>query len=110
MKGPLRTALRLALAALLFFWVLDIWNVDLPIGEEVVRTLIEILIVVLICYVAWGLINAAIQRRMHKEIPENEADDEQEEGGAGGANSCWWSSSSWPAWLFYRPWGCTSGP
>ena len=30
MKGPLRTALRLALAVLLFFWILDIWNVDLP--------------------------------------------------------------------------------
>jgi len=83
MKGPLRTALRLALAVLLFFWILDIWNVDLPIGEAVVRTLIKILMVVLICYVAWGLINAAIQRRMSKEMPE--ADEEQEEGGAGGS-------------------------
>jgi len=83
MKGPLRTTLRLALAALLFFWVLDIWNVDLPVGESVVRTLIKILMVVLICYVAWGLINAAIMRRMRVEMPE--ADDEQEEGGAGGS-------------------------
>ena len=83
MKGPLCTALRLALAVLLFFWILDIWNVDLPIGEAVVRTLIEILMVVLICYVAWGLINAAIQRRMRLEMPE--VDEEQEEGGAGGS-------------------------
>ena len=85
MKGPLRTALRLALAVLLFFWVLKIWNVDLPIGREVVRTLIEILVVVLICYVAWGLINAAIMRRMRQELPEGELDDEKEEGGAGGS-------------------------
>ena len=85
MKGPLRTALRLALAVLLFFWILDIWNVDLPIGEAVVRTLIKILVVVLICYVAWGLINAAILRRMRQEMPEAEADDEKEEGGAGGS-------------------------
>jgi small-conductance mechanosensitive channel len=85
MKGPLRAALRLALAVLLFFWILDIWNVDLPIGEEVVRTLIEILVVVLICYVAWGLINAAIQRRMRNEMPEAETDDEKEEGSAGGS-------------------------
>ena len=83
MKGPLRTALRLALAVLLFFWILDIWNVDLPVGEAVVRTLIKILMVVLICYVAWGLINAAIMRRMRLEMPE--VDDEQEEGGAGGS-------------------------
>jgi len=85
MKGPLRCALRLALAVLLFFWILAIWNVDLPIGEEVVRTLIEILVVVLICYVAWGLINAAIQRRMRNEMPEAETDDEKEEGSAGGS-------------------------
>jgi len=85
MKGPLRTALRLALAVLLFFWILDIWNIDLPIGEAVVKTLIKILVVVLVCYVAWGLINAAIQRRMRQEMPEAEADDEKEEGGAGGS-------------------------
>ena len=34
MKGPLRTALRLALVVLLFFWTLDIWNVDLPVGRR----------------------------------------------------------------------------
>ena len=85
-KGPLRTALRLALAALLFFWILDIWNVDLPIGEEVVRSLIEILVVVLICYVAWGLINAAIMRRMRAEMPEAEEDDEKDEGGGAGGS------------------------
>jgi hypothetical protein len=39
--------------------------------------------VVLICYVAWGLINAAIMRRMRLEKPE--VDEEQEEGGAGGS-------------------------
>jgi small-conductance mechanosensitive channel len=85
MKGPLRGALRLALAVLLFIWTLDIWNVALPIGEEVVETTIEILVVVLICYVAWGLINAAIMRRMRLEMPEGEEDDEKEEGGAGGS-------------------------
>jgi small-conductance mechanosensitive channel len=84
MKGPLRSALRLCLAVLMIFWILGIWNIDLPIGEEVVSILIEILMVVLICYVAWGLINAAIQRRMRDEMPEEE-EEEQEEGGAGGS-------------------------
>jgi small-conductance mechanosensitive channel len=85
MKGPLRAALRLALAVLLIFWTLDIWNIDLPIGETMVKTLIKILVVVLICYVAWGLINAAILRRMRAEMPEGEDEDEKEEGGAGGS-------------------------
>jgi small-conductance mechanosensitive channel len=84
MKGPLRAALRIALAVLLFFWILDIWDIDLPIGEAVVATLIKILVVVLVCYVAWGLVNAAIMRRMRQEMPQ-EDDEEQEEGGAGGS-------------------------
>jgi small-conductance mechanosensitive channel len=86
MKRPLRTALRLALAALLFFWTLSIWNVDFQIGEEVVRTVIKVLLVVLICYIAWGVINAAIQRRMRREMPEAESDDEKDEGGGAGGS------------------------
>ena len=85
LKGPLRAALRMALAMLLFFWILDIWHVDLPVGETMVRSLIKILVVVLFCYVAWGLINAAIMRRMSAEMPETESDDEKEEGSAGGS-------------------------
>jgi len=85
MKGPLRAALRLSLVVLLFFWILNIWHIDLPVGETVVRILIEILVVVLFCYVAWGLINAAIMRRMRAEMPETESDDEKEEGSAGGS-------------------------
>ena len=83
MKGPLCTALRLSLAVLLFFWILEIWGISLPIGEAVVGTLIKILVVVLVCYVAWGIINAAIMRRMQQEMPEEE--EEMEEGGAGGS-------------------------
>ena len=85
MKGPLRTALRLALVALLLFWTLDIWGISLPIGETVVKAVLEILVVVLVCYVAWGIINAAILRRMQREMPDAEADDEKEEGGPGGS-------------------------
>jgi small-conductance mechanosensitive channel len=83
MRGPLRAALRLSLAVLLLFWILEIWGVSLPIGEAVVGTLIKILVVVLVCYIAWGIINAAIMRRMQQEMPEDE--EEMEEGGAGGS-------------------------
>ena len=85
MKGPLRGALRLCLAALMIVWILGIWDVELPIGEEVIGAIIKILVVVLICYVAWGLINAAIKRRMQQEMPQTGDDDELEEGGAGGS-------------------------
>jgi small-conductance mechanosensitive channel len=84
MKGPLRAALRIALAALLFIWTLNIWGATLPIGETVVSSILKILVVVLICYVAWGLINAAILRRMRQEMSQGD-DEEAEEGGAGGS-------------------------
>jgi small-conductance mechanosensitive channel len=83
MKAPLRAALRLALAVLLILWIMDIWGISLPIGAAVVGALIKILVVVLVCYVAWGIINAAIMRRMQQEMPEEE--EEMEEGGAGGS-------------------------
>jgi moderate conductance mechanosensitive channel len=85
MKGPLRTALRLALACLLFFWIFKIWGIEFPIGETVAQSALKILLVVVICYVAWGVINALIQRRMRRDMPAEGLDDEQEEGGAGGS-------------------------
>ncbi len=84
MKSPLRSALRLSLAMLLFFWTLKIWKIALPVGEAMAGAIMQILIVVLLCYVAWSLINAAIIRRMRREAPEG-SDNEGEEGGAGGS-------------------------
>jgi small-conductance mechanosensitive channel len=86
MKGPLRAALRIALAALLVIWILKIWGISLPIGQTVVSSVLKILVVVLICYVAWGIINAAIQRRMRQELPEGEEDEEKDEGGGAGGS------------------------
>jgi small-conductance mechanosensitive channel len=83
MKRGIRSGLRIALAALLFFGIFRIWGVHLPIGTAVARAVFEILIVVLICYVAWEVTNAAIQRRLRQELPEE--DEEHEEGGAGGS-------------------------
>jgi small-conductance mechanosensitive channel len=62
-----------------------IWGVELKIGEEVARAAFRILVVVLICFVAWELGNAAIKRRLAKEMPEEDEDDDKEEGGSGGS-------------------------
>jgi len=76
--------LRIALALSIFLYLLEIWGIDVELGRAVTRSAVSILMVVLICYVAWELISAAIQRRLRKEIPEDD-DDEKEEGGAGGS-------------------------
>ncbi|MHC4106260.1 MAG: hypothetical protein ACYSR9_15055, partial [Planctomycetota bacterium] len=82
-KRVLRTGLRIALAASMFFWIMSVWGIELPVGKEVANAIFDILITVLICYVLWELINAAIQRRLQVEMPES--DEDHEEGGAGGS-------------------------
>jgi len=83
MQRVLRGSLRIALAASMFFWIMSIWGIELPVGRSVADGTFDILITILICYVAWELINAAIQRRLALEMPET--DDDMEEGGAGGS-------------------------
>jgi small-conductance mechanosensitive channel len=75
--------LRIALAAFVFFFLLEIWGVDIQFGIAVARAASRILIVVLICYVLWEVISAMIQRRLAAEMPET--DEDMEEGGAGGS-------------------------
>ena len=77
------TSLRIALAAFVFFYLLEIWGINLQLGQAVTRAVFNILIAVLICYAAWEVISAAIQRRLAKEMPET--DEDMEEGGAGGS-------------------------
>jgi small-conductance mechanosensitive channel len=77
------SALRIALAAFVFFYLLEIWGIDIQIGKSVTRTAFKILVAVLICYATWELISAAIQRKLAEEMPET--DEDMEEGGAGGS-------------------------
>ncbi|MHC4105821.1 MAG: hypothetical protein ACYSR9_12840, partial [Planctomycetota bacterium] len=75
--------LRMALAAFVFFYLLEIWGIDIQFGIAVTKAAFNILIVVLICYVFWEVISAIIQRRLVEEMPET--DEDMEEGGAGGS-------------------------
>jgi small-conductance mechanosensitive channel len=77
------SGLRIALAAFVFFYLLEIWGIDVHFGKAVTRAVFNILIAVLICYATWEVISAAIQRRLAEEMPG--ADEEMEEGGAGGS-------------------------
>jgi len=77
------SALRIALAAFVFFYLLEIWGIDIQVGKSVTRTAFNILVAVLICYATWEIISAAIQRKLAEEMPET--DEDMEEGGAGGS-------------------------
>jgi len=78
------SGLRIALAVFIFLYLLEIWGIDVQFGRVLTRAVVNILVAVLICYAAWELISAAIQRRLREEMPEDD-DDDKEEGGAGGS-------------------------
>jgi small-conductance mechanosensitive channel len=75
--------LRIVLGAFVFFYLLEVWGVDIQFGITVTKAASNILIVVLICYVLWEVISAMIQRRLAAEMPDS--DEDMEEGGAGGS-------------------------
>jgi moderate conductance mechanosensitive channel len=81
----LKRGLRIALAASIFFWILDVWQVSLPIGESVVNATFDILAALVLCYVIWELINTAISRKIAETTMD--VDEDQEEGGAGGSRA-----------------------
>jgi small-conductance mechanosensitive channel len=74
----LRRGFRIAIAALLFFWILGVWGVHLPIAQSVTRSILRILLTIVIGYVVWEVINAYIERKL-KTIQAG-----PEGGGAGG--------------------------
>jgi len=77
------TGLRIALAAFVFFFLLEVWGIDIKVGKAVARMALNILVAVLFCYVTWEVISAAIQKRLRQEMPED--DENREEGSAGGS-------------------------
>jgi small-conductance mechanosensitive channel len=79
----LRISLRALLAAFVFYWILGFWGIDLRILKTVAGAGIDIILVVLLSFVAWELIKAPIQRKLREELPDD--DEEMEEGGAGGS-------------------------
>jgi small-conductance mechanosensitive channel len=82
-KIVIRSALRLALMGLFLFWTLNIFGIEAAIGKAVVGAVLDILLVVLFCYIIWEYCNALVERKLAEEMPA--ADEEKEEGGAGGS-------------------------
>jgi small-conductance mechanosensitive channel len=79
----IRRLFRLALAALLFFIVLDLWGIDLSIGRIFAADALKTIMVLILGFVIWEFAKSRIDRKLKEEMPED--DEEKEEGGAGGS-------------------------
>jgi small-conductance mechanosensitive channel len=79
----IRRSLRIFLVLFLFFVMLRLWGIDLPIGRLFTRSILGILITVVLGLITWQIIKARIDRKIKEEMPDS--DEDMEEGGAGGS-------------------------
>ncbi|MCP4370334.1 MAG: mechanosensitive ion channel family protein [Deltaproteobacteria bacterium] len=79
----IKIILRILLLALLFFLILRLWGIDLPLGRIFTSTVLNIVGLLLLGIVVWQFIKARIDRKISEEMPDG--DEEMEEGGRGGS-------------------------
>ena len=79
----MKRVLRILLVALMFFVILRLWGIDLPVGRLFTATALKIVLLLLLGFVAWQYTKARIDRRLREEMPDGDA--ELEEGGSGGS-------------------------
>jgi len=79
----IKGALRILLMVLMFFLILRLWGIDLPIGRLFTSTALNIMGLALLGIVIWQYVKTRIDRRLREEMPDT--DEDMEEGGAGGS-------------------------
>jgi|WetSurMetagenome_2_1015567.scaffolds.fasta_scaffold00923_20 moderate conductance mechanosensitive channel len=81
----IRRCLRLCIVGVLFFWILQLWGFEVRVGEEITGGAIKILLIVSLAYVAWRLIEAAINRKLIEVQGSLQIDEDSDAGGTGGS-------------------------
>jgi small-conductance mechanosensitive channel len=81
----IKRAYRVLLLAFLFFILLRLWGIDLPIGRVFTRHALSIVVVFLLGFLVWQFIKVRIDRKLQEEMPDT--DEDMEEGGAGGSRA-----------------------
>jgi small-conductance mechanosensitive channel len=79
----IKIILRILLVALLFFVILRLWGIDLPLGRLFTSTALNIIGLLLLGIVVWQFTRTRIDRKIKEEMPDD--DEEMEEGGSGGS-------------------------
>jgi small-conductance mechanosensitive channel len=79
----IKIILRILLVALLFFLILRLWGIDLPVGRLFTSTALKIMGLLLLGIVVWQFTKARIDRKIREEMPDDDV--EMEEGGRGGS-------------------------
>ncbi|UCF94003.1 MAG: mechanosensitive ion channel [Desulfobacterales bacterium] len=79
----IKITLRMLLVALMFFLILRLWGIDIPVGRILTSTALNILGLALLGIVVWQFTKARIDSKIREEMPDDDA--EMQEGGRGGS-------------------------
>ncbi len=79
-----RNLMGILIGCALFFWVMNLWGLDLPLGRSVVQSASSIFATLLLAYVVWEICRTIIDRKLEEDRPQSEQDmDDMEEGAEG---------------------------
>ena len=80
----IRNLMGILITCTLFFWVMDLWGLDLPLGRSVVQSALSIFATLLLAYVIWEICRTFIDRKLEEDNPQSEQDKgDMEEGSEG---------------------------
>ena len=83
-QSLIRKLMGILIGFALFFWVLDLWGLDLPLGRSVVQSAASIFATLLLAYVIWEICRSIIDRKLEEDRAQSGLDlEEMEEGGEG---------------------------
>ena len=71
------------IACALFFWVMNLWGLDLPLGRSIVQSAASIFATLLLAYAVWEICRSIIDRKLEEDRPQSADMEDMEEGTEG---------------------------
>ena len=79
----IRKMMGILIACALFFWVMNLWGLDLPLGRSIVQSASSIFATLLLAYVVWEICRTIIDRKLEEDRPQSADLENIEEGTEG---------------------------
>jgi len=81
----IRNLMGILIACALFFWVMNLWGLDLPLGRSIFQSALSIFATLLLAYVVWEICRTIIDRKLEEDRAESGQDTEDMEEGTEGS-------------------------
>ena len=79
----IRKIMGLLIACALFFWIMNLWGMDLPLGRSIVQSVASVFATLLLAYVVWEICRSIIDRKLEEDRPQSADLEDMEEGAEG---------------------------